>query len=79
MFICTTIFNPNVESIIGAVASILHNQMLEDIGQGKITPEKSDLFFFSEEKYFQEKSEAFDLQDINLCRETQPFRPFVIS
>jgi hypothetical protein len=44
--------------------------MLEDMGQGKTTPEKSDLIFFSEEKYFQEKPEAFDLQDINLLRET---------
>jgi hypothetical protein len=44
--------------------------MLEDLGQGKTIPEKSDLFFFSEEKYIQEKPEAFDMQDINLLRET---------
>ena len=29
MFISTTISKPNVESIIGAVATILHSQMIE--------------------------------------------------
>jgi hypothetical protein len=60
LFISTTISNPNVESIINAVATILHSQMLEDLGQGKTIPEASDLFFFSEEKYIKEKPEAFD-------------------
>lgn len=60
MYISTTISNPNVESIISAVAAIIHSQMLEDLGQGKKVPEPSDLFFFSEEKYIKEKPEAFD-------------------
>lgn len=70
MFISTTISNPNVESIISAVATILHSQMLEDLGQGKKIPEKSDLFFFSEEKYIKEKPDAFEPQKIALLRET---------
>lgn len=60
MYISTTISNPNVESIISAVATILHSQMMEDMGQNKKVPESSDLFFFNEEKYIKEKPEAFD-------------------
>lgn len=70
MYISTTISNPNVESIISAVATILHSQMLEDLGHGKKIPEASDLFYFSEEKYIKEKPEAFDQQRIALLQET---------
>ena len=70
MYVSTTITNPNVESIITAVATILHSQMLEDLGQGKKIPEDSDLFFFSEEKYIKEKPEAFEQHRIALMRET---------
>ena len=52
------------------MATILHSQMLEDLGQGKTIPEASDLFYFSEEKYIKEKPEAFDKQRIALLRET---------
>jgi hypothetical protein len=60
MYIGSTIAKPNVEAIINAVATILHSQMLEDQSAGKTISEKSDLYFFSEEKYIKEKPEAFD-------------------
>jgi len=60
MYIGTTISKPNVESIISAVATILHSQMLEDFGQNTQISSDSELFYFSEEKYIQEKPEAFD-------------------
>lgn len=44
--------------------------MLEDFGQNKTVSVDSELFFFSEEKYIQEKPEAFDPQRIALLRET---------
>ncbi len=44
--------------------------MLEDFGQNKTASVDSELFFFSEEKYIQEKPEAFDPQRIALLRET---------
>ena len=81
MFVSTHIQQPNVESIINAVATILHSQMLEvsligllitfyqDQNQGRQIPQDSDLFFFSEEKYILEKPEAFDRQRIALLRE----------
>ena len=70
MKMATTIHKPNVESIIHAVATILHSQMLEDQHSGKQINQESDLFFFSEEKYILEKPEAFDEERIALLRET---------
>eukprot|EP00355_Strombidium_rassoulzadegani_P008650 CAMPEP_0168614850 /NCGR_PEP_ID=MMETSP0449_2-20121227/4196_1 /TAXON_ID=1082188 /ORGANISM="Strombidium rassoulzadegani, Strain ras09" /LENGTH=219 /DNA_ID=CAMNT_0008655561 /DNA_START=80 /DNA_END=739 /DNA_ORIENTATION=+ len=70
MYIGSTISKPNVDSIINAVATILHSQMLEDQNQGKKIEKDSELFFFSEEKYIQEKPDAFDSQRIQLLRET---------
>lgn len=85
MYIGSTISKPNVESIINAVATILHSQMLEvslmdflvmilfwfqDQNQGKKIEQDSELFFFSEEKYILEKPDAFDSQRIALLRET---------
>jgi len=46
--------------MISAVATILHSQMLEDVGHGKVIPVKSELYLFSEEKYIKEKPEDFD-------------------
>jgi len=60
MFINTTISKPCIDTIISAVATILHSQMLEDVGHGKVIPVKSELYLFSEEKYIKEKPEDFD-------------------
>lgn len=70
LHISSTITAPNVKSIIQAVSTIIHSQLLEDMGLGKKIPEDSDLFFFSEEKYIKEKPEEFDEQRKALLRET---------
>lgn len=70
LFITSTITAPNVKSIIQAVSTILHSQMLEDQANGKEIPEASELYYFSEEKYIKEKPEEFDEQRKALLRET---------
>jgi len=70
MYISSTITAPNVKSIIQAVSTILHSQMLEDQGSGKELTPGSDLYYFSEEKYIKEKPEEFDEQRKALLRET---------
>ena len=67
MYIGSTISKPCVESIINAVATILHSQMLEVSHffnllkfRTKKIEKDSELFFFSEEKYILEKPDAFD-------------------
>ena len=64
----STITQPNVKAIIRAIATILHSQMLEDQGSGKELNPNSELYFFSEEKYIQEKPEEFDEQRKALLR-----------
>jgi len=70
LHITSTITQPNVKSIIQAVSTILHSQILEDQSMDKSIPEDSELFFFSEEKYIKEKPEEFDEQRKALLRET---------
>ena len=60
MYIGSTISKPNCDSIIHAVSTILHSQILEDLTQGKKVEKDSKLFYFSEEKYIMENPEAFD-------------------
>ncbi|CAI2378536.1 unnamed protein product [Moneuplotes crassus] len=66
----STISKPDVESIIQAVATIIHSQMIEDQTAGNEIDEDSELFFFSEEKYIKEKPESFDEKRLELLRET---------
>ena len=54
IFLNTTINSPNVKIIIKAVSTILQSQILEDIQLGKRISSKSDLYYFSEEKYIKE-------------------------
>jgi len=70
MFINTTINKPSIDTMISAVATILHSQMLEDLGTGKEIPEDSELYYFSEQKYIKEKPEDFDQDRILLLRQT---------
>ena len=70
MYIASTITAPNVKSIIQAVSTILHSQMVEDESSGKQIEQGSDLQFFSEEKYIDEKPDEFDEQRKSLLRET---------
>jgi hypothetical protein len=66
----SSIFNPNVRSILQSVATIIHSQMLEDASLGREIQSSSDLFYFSEEKYIREHPEMFDEQRRTLLRKT---------
>lgn len=75
-FLTSTISTPNVDSIIDAVATILHSQMLEvtalftqDQNVGKTIPKGSVLYYFSEEKYIEEKPDAFDENRLLIIRQ----------
>lgn len=70
MYISSTLSAPNVKSIIQAVSTILHSQILDDIQSKEELQPDSELFFFSEEKYINEKPEEFDEQRRQLLRET---------
>jgi hypothetical protein len=50
--------------MIKAVAKILQSQLNEDMNLGKTISKKSDLYFFSEEKYIDEYPQYFDKQRI---------------
>lgn len=65
-----TISSPNVLSVIRQVSTILHSQMHEDASSGKEVRVGSDIYFFSEEKYIDEKPEEFDESRRALLRET---------
>ena len=64
----STINNPNALLIIRAVATLLHSNLLDDIQDGKTIPVKSDLYFFSEDKYINENPNNFDDERIQLLR-----------
>ena len=61
----TIITKPNVKEIIKAVATILQSQLNEDMNLGKQISPKSDLYYFSEEKYVNEYPQYFDRQRID--------------
>ena len=62
IFLDTTISSPNVKNMIKAVSTILQSQLNEDLNLGKTISKKSDLYFFSEEKYIDEYPQYFDKQ-----------------
>ena len=64
IFLDSTISSPNVKNMIKAVATILQSQLNEDMNLGKTISKKSDLYFFSEEKYIDEFPQYFDKQRI---------------
>ena len=64
IFLDTTISSPNVKNMIKAVSTILQSQLNEDLNLGKTISKKSDLYFFSEEKYIDEYPQYFDKQRI---------------
>ena len=68
IFLETTISSPNVKNMIKAVATILQSQLNEDMNLGKTISKKSDLYFFSEEKYIDEYPQYFDKQRIENIR-----------
>jgi hypothetical protein len=70
IFLNSTINSPNIKIIIKAVSTILQSQIIEDIQLGKIVSPKSELFFFSEEKYIKEAPNCFDDVRIERLRKT---------
>jgi hypothetical protein len=64
IFLDSTISSPNVKKMIKAVATILQSQLNEDMNLGKTISKKSDLYFFSEDKYVDEYPQYFDKQRI---------------
>jgi len=64
----STINAPNVKLLIKAVATLLHSNLMEDIQEEKTIYPKSDLYYFSEEKYISENPNAFDEERVALLR-----------
>ena len=70
IFLSSTMDNPNVKLLIKAVATLLHSNLMEDVQDGKTIYPKSDLYYFSEEKYINENPNAFDEERVALLRKT---------
>ena len=68
VFLNSTINAPNVKLLIKAVATLLHSNLMEDIQDEKTIHPKSDLYYFSEEKYINESPGSFDEDRVNLLR-----------
>jgi hypothetical protein len=66
IYLSSTITQPNVKLLIKAVATILQSQLIEDMQLGKTISTKSDLYYFSEDKYINEFPGYFDEQKIEL-------------
>jgi hypothetical protein len=68
IFLDTTIATPEVKNMIKAVAIMLYTQLSEDKTLTKKISEKSELYYFSEEKYIKEYPQYFDRQKIENIR-----------
>ncbi|CAG9314109.1 unnamed protein product [Blepharisma stoltei] len=68
VYATSTIYQPNVSTMIQSVATIIHSQMIEDVNLGREIQSSSDLFYFSEEKYIRENPDAFDEARLALLR-----------
>lgn len=70
LFLSSTINSPNIKLVINSVANIIHSQILEDGKIGKSISPKSELYYFSEEKYFMENPHSYDENRIKIIRTT---------
>ena len=70
IFLISTINSPDMKAIIKCVATIIQSQLIEDIQLGKTISTRSDLYFFSENKYIEETPSFFDETRIQLIRKT---------
>ena len=64
----STINAPNVKLLIKAVATLLHSNLIEDVQEGKTINVKSELYYFSEDKYINESPDLFDEERVSLLR-----------
>jgi hypothetical protein len=70
IYLSSTIKCPNIKLLIKAVSTIIQSQLLEDIQLGKTVSPKSDLYYFSEDKYVNEMPSYFDDERIKLLKKT---------
>jgi hypothetical protein len=70
IYLSSSIYSPNVDLLIKSVATIIHSQLIEDMHLGKTVSSKSDLFYFSEEKYVNEYPGFFDEERIKFLNKT---------
>jgi hypothetical protein len=70
IYLVSTINSPNVKLLIRAVSTILQSQLIEDMELGKTVSSKSDLYYFSEDKYVNESPNNFDEGRIELLKKT---------
>lgn len=56
----STIIAPNPKHVINSIATVLLSQIIEDEQLGKVISQKSDLYYFSEDKYITEYPLQFD-------------------
>jgi hypothetical protein len=70
ILLSSTINTPNVKLIIKAVATLIHSNLLDDMQDGKTISTKSDLYYFSEDKYINENPQNFEEERVNLLRKT---------
>jgi len=66
----STINAPNVKLLIKAVSTLIHSNLIEDLQDGKVIHPKSDMYYFSEEKYINENPNVFDEDRIALLRKS---------
>jgi hypothetical protein len=70
IFLTSTMNSPDMKSMIKCVSTIIQSQLIEDIQLGKTISTRSDLYYFSENKYIEETPSFFDETRINLIRKT---------
>eukprot|EP00742_Colponemidia_sp_Colp-10_P004789 GILJ01005109.1.p1 GENE.GILJ01005109.1~~GILJ01005109.1.p1 ORF type:complete len:277 (-),score=25.67 GILJ01005109.1:64-840(-) len=69
IYVSSTISAPNVQNLIRAVSTILHDQIQEDETVGTRVQTHEDLFVFSEEKYIRQKPDAFSSTALERLRQ----------
>jgi hypothetical protein len=70
IYLKSSIYSPNVDLLIKSVSTIIHSQLMEDMQLGKSVSPKSDLFYFSEEKYVNESPGYFDEERMKFLKKT---------
>ena len=70
IYLSSSIYSPNVDLLIKSVSTIIHSQLIEDMELGKTVSTKSDLYFFSEEKYVNESPGYFYEEKLKFLKKT---------
>jgi hypothetical protein len=70
IYLSSSISSPNVDLLIKSVSTIIHSQLIEDMQLGKTVSIKSDLYYFSEEKYVNESPGCFYEEKLKILKKT---------